>query len=169
MREEGQAHLKGKMLRLGSFVIRIRVLKKGWRIKRRCAEGPRTWRRNGVIFHAMVFAFPKLSSVPPGKNCLYACAPEQLDGFGPLANEAPWVEGLVRLWPGLARISVSRNWGMSMCVFSGFQDTGLSGPDRGGVKELSARRYGMMLDARKTNGSENVSARRCSQERAELP
>ncbi|MFH1799581.1 MAG: inositol monophosphatase family protein [Candidatus Omnitrophota bacterium] len=54
------------------------------------ADLDRAWRD----FHAMVFEFPKLlERAAREKLPVVLVIPEKLDGFGPLADEAPWIEG----------------------------------------------------------------------------
>ncbi len=56
--------------------------------------GPKDLAKEWRDFHAMVFTFPKLlERAAQEKLPVVLVLPEQLDGFGPLASEAPWIEG----------------------------------------------------------------------------
>ena len=57
-------------------------------------QGPIDLNRAWRDFHAMVFEFPKLLERAARKKLpVVLVIPEKLDGFGPLADEAPWIEG----------------------------------------------------------------------------
>jgi cytidylate kinase len=57
-------------------------------------KGPMDLDRAWRDFHSMVFEFPKLlERAAREKLPVVLVIPEKLDGFGPLADEAPWIEG----------------------------------------------------------------------------
>lgn len=57
-------------------------------------KDPRNTDRAWRDFHEMIFEFPKLLEYAAKKKLpVVLVIPEKLDGFGPLAEEAPWIEG----------------------------------------------------------------------------